>query len=189
MMTDNIQNTQEERLKLIFSVRLRQRYHSRRTAFYRRCSRIPLWATVTGICLIVLLSSPGFELPGMDIQTLRVWIAGIVTTLVLAWLPQKPDDLADRHSECKIRYAILENDICSDKSNENFEQHQQRYRELANNSLPSRNALNVLCFNQEAAAQGDKAKGYKVPYFQRITAQFFAWENIANHLKPISHNS
>jgi hypothetical protein len=165
---------------LLFGVRRSVRYHDRRSAHFDWLHRITNLVTIF-LSGIVLLEIAG-DCPLIWVKILGG--AGAIlgaTDLVVGF-----SRCANAHRDFKRRFIELEIEL-SVAGADVDKIRQKRLAIEAEEPTPYR-ALDLLCHNELCRAMGynrqeDAAHFYTVPWWVRLTAQWFRWEDIADSLK------
>lgn len=165
-----------EQYGLFFDVRRSLRYHDRRRSFFELMHR------VTAALTILMAGSVLFDLgkPGNTASWLTAisFIAAVLATLdmVIGYAGK-----ADLHRSLKVQFGKLEISIISgDASEAEWNTHQIRRLEIELDEPPVYRALDLLCYNEVAKADGvAKDKWCRVPFFKRCSCQLFKWTDMS----------
>lgn len=161
---------EEKRLLLLFRIRVRKLYHTRRLEFYRRYH-----AFLVLIALIFVWTTLFFPQP--EISPLIP--AGITTIPFLIGVFWRPDSYVHKHEKYLWSYKELERQMRRDTTNENFQRHNEEFHYFTHNTLPTRKVVLVLCHNAIARAQGDVDECYELNWFHKFTKNWFEYNNIS----------
>lgn len=168
----------DENYNLLFDIRRSIRYHERRKAFfYRIQSLVSFFAIVMAGVVIMDAVKDGVTPRWM------IWVgvfAAVLSTLDLVIGFSKK---ADFHSKLQEKFADLEIDIITGPSSGDVWLEYQKRRLIIEKDEPATYyAIDGLCRNELLMAdrfspEEDSAHFAKINFFQKMTAQFFRWEN------------
>lgn len=168
-----------EQFGLLFDIRRSLRYHDRRRAFFERLHR------VTNLFTILMAGSVLHELgrSGEPAWWL-VAAAAVAAVLAAADMVVGFSAAAAAHRVLRSRFAELEIDIFSGGSDEDcWKAHRVKRLGIERDEPPVYRALDLLCHNELAAADGWKRKEYPEHFstltpWQRFTCHFLMWPDL-----------
>jgi hypothetical protein len=164
---------------LLFAVRRSMRYHDRRRAFFERLHR------VTNVLTILMAGSVLHQL-GQDGEA-AVWLVGLSVAAALMAAVDMVLGYSSRaalHRELKVRFAELEIAMLSgNDAPETWVAHQVERLKIERDEPPIYHALDLLCHNETAAAEGIKRSERPQDFetltpWQRMTSHLFMWSDI-----------
>lgn len=169
----------DEQFGLLFDIRRSVRYHDRRRAFYERLHR------VTNVLTILMAGSVLHEL-GRSGQPAGWLVAISAMAAILAAIDMVAgfSAYAALHRDLKSRFGALEIAMFSgDADEETWKAHRVKRLEIERDEPPVYRALDLLCHNELAAADGWKRKDNPDHFsdltpWQRFTCQFFMWSDL-----------
>lgn len=171
----NLADLSQAQYGLLFDVRRSIRYHDRRRTFFEQLHRI------TGVLTFLLAGSVLFEVarPGES----AAWLVGLSVVAALLAACDTVAGYASRanqHHALKSRFIDLEREILgADPSNPTWVAHQVRRLEIERDEPPVYRALDLLCHNELARAEGCRAEEMAhVGWLARLTSQFLHWPDL-----------
>lgn len=162
----------DEQYALFFDVRRSIRYHDRRRSFFECMHHIAAALTIF-MALIIL-----FDLGKIcDTAPWLVSLSAITALLATFDMVNK----ADQHKSLKVRFGKLEMAIIAGgSSQEEWDAHHLKRLEIEQDEPAIYRALDVLCYNDVAIADGIKTEDLReVDCISRATCHLFHWADIA----------
>ncbi len=177
----NLKKLSDDQYGLLFDVRRSMRYHDRRRAFFERMHR------VTNVLTVLMAGSVLFEL-GRTGETAGWLILLSVAAALLAAFDMVVGygARAALHRDLKRRFADLEIAMMRGGLDEEaWREHQIQRLAIERDEPPVYRALDLLCHNEQLAAEGSKEPPAKVSPWQRYTSQLLLWPDLgANPPEP-----
>lgn len=167
----------DEQYALFFDVRRSIRYHDRRRSFFEYMHRITAALTILMAGSILFdIGKTGDTAPWL--VTLSVIAALLATLDMVVGYASK----ADLHRSLKVRFGKLEMAIIAGgSSQEEWDAHHLKRLEIEQDEPTIYRALDVLCYNEVAIADGVKKEDLReVDCISRATCHLFHWADIAH---------
>lgn len=171
-------NLSHEQYGVLFDVRRSVRYHDRRRGFYEQLHHF------TSLLTILMAGSVFFDLakPGDTAEWLKV-VSALAAILAAMDMVVGYSKRAALHGNLRERFAMLEIAmIDGDTQESTWLKHQRERLLIEKDEPPIYKVLDNLCRNELLETEGytrEKApeQFFQATTFQRMTAQFFRWEN------------
>lgn len=167
----------DDQYDLFFDVRRSVRYHDRRRSFFEYMHRI------TAALTILMAGSILFDIGKMG--TTAPWLVALsVVAALLATFDMVVGyaSKADLHRSLKVRFGELEMAIIvGDSSQVEWDAHHLKRLEIEQDEPTIYRALDVLCYNEVAIADGVKKENLRnIDCITRVTCHLFHWADIAH---------
>jgi hypothetical protein len=151
---------------LLFDVRRSVRYHERRAAFFSRLD------TLNG--LISLSAGTSVAATAISGQPVVAFYAGAVVALSnVINVMIGSSRMAALHRELRGRFIGLERQmVLSDSTDESLQRFTDERLRIESEEPPVIGALDALCYNEEARAEGNESFVRPLSWWQRLGSQF-----------------
>lgn len=155
------------------------RYHDRRSKFFENCHRGALLVGLFGYSAI---------LSNMIAPSLHKWLAVAVAITFAFDIVVGFSRKAWLHADLKQRFLEMEELLVGPQNDEQLDGVERMILKIERGEPPVMRALDVLCHNELAQAEGIDDQ-YRVRWYQRVTAHFYAWGAASWERAPSAHMS
>ncbi len=176
---DSKEQLENDRESLLWGVQRSIRYHDRRCRFFEKMHRFVIFVGIVGFSSVWTTMAQNINV------NIMFWLALIATILFAADLVINFSKLSHLHFDLKQRFGDLEKFLIDKTDAASLGEGKRQRLTIEQNEPPVMRALDTLCHNELLVAQGyDKEKDSEeyasVRWYERITANFISWPNIAN---------
>lgn len=173
----------ERRSDILWDVQRSVRYHARRQAFFDR------WRRVTSAVGVIFGSAAAVDLlnvGGHVVATVAAFIVAVVSAFDLV---VGTGEMARRHDDLRRRFIALEAKIeaLDEPTREQVAELCVERLTIEMDEPPTYRALDILCWNEQAIATDRAHLVRSVGGWQRFTAQWWYWDDLASRLGQTSH--